>query len=412
MRFVVLGASAAGCSAIKELRRLNPDAEIVLVSTDTDIYSRCILHHYLGDMRTIPQLSFVEDDFIDRYDVKWLKGLSAKSLNREEKYIILTDDHKVQYDYLMIGTGASIFVPPVDGLAGAKNAIGFRNLLDIERIKERMENSLNVVVLGGGLVGVDALTGLLEKGKKPHLVEMADRLLNRQLDVYTAGVYQKAYEEKGVTFHFGIGVSGVVQNDANEIVEVVLQDGSKLPCDLLLLTAGVRANVAFLNESGVECDKFGLLIDETGKTNDPYIYGAGDVTGRSPIWPAAVKQGIIAASNMSGHKQLMDDFFSSKATMNFLGIPTMSLGMSEPTDDSYIVEIENDDNGNYKKIIHKDGVITGALLQGDLAYAGVLTQLIKRNIDVSRVKKPLFEIDYSDFFNEDEEYEFYYEGEK
>jgi NAD(P)H-nitrite reductase large subunit len=177
----------------------------------------------------------------------------------------------------------------------------------------------------------------------------------------------------------------------------------------LIVAAGVRSNVNFLEGSGIETDKFGLLIDTFGKTNCEDIYGAGDVTGRNPIWPTAAKEAIIAASNMAGVKCEMTDFFASKSTMNFLDIPTMSLGINEPTDDTFKVEIQSDDKGNYKKIIHKDGKIYGAIIQGDLSYTGVLTQLIKNNIDISKVKKPIFKIDYSDFFNINENFEFTYE---
>jgi NAD(P)H-nitrite reductase large subunit len=180
---------------------------------------------------------------------------------------------------------------------------------------------------------------------------------------------------------------------------------------LLIVAAGVRSNTEFLKGTNIELDRGGLVIDSNGRTNDPYIYGGGDVTGWGPIWPVAVKEGIIAGSNMAGVSKEMTDFFVSKSTMNFLGIPTMSLGISEPKDDSYIVELEEDEKGNYKKIIHKDGKIHGAILQGDLSYAGVLTQLIKDNIDVTRVKKPLFKIDYSDFFHTTDTFEFSYEKE-
>ena len=180
-----------------------------------------------------------------------------------------------------------------------------------------------------------------------------------------------------------------------------------MPCELVIVATGVRSNIAFLENSNVECDRFGLLIDEMGKTNIENIYGAGDVTGRNPIWPTAVKEGIIAANNMLGKEMIMTDFFGSKNTMNFVGIATMSLGAVEPEDETYTVEVRNDEKG-YKKIIHKDGKIYGALIQGDLDYAGVLTQLIKEKIDVSKVTKSLFDIDYADFFNIEENFEFSY----
>ena len=120
------------------------------------------------------------------------------------------------------------------------------------------------------------------------------------------------------------------------------------------------------------------------------------------------KEGMVAAANMTGHMKKMTDFFASKSTMSFLGIHTMSLGTVTPPDDSYRVDTY-DKNGVYKKVVSKDGVIVGALLQGDLAYGGVLQQMIARKIDVTKVKKPLFEIDYSDFFHEKANLEFAYE---
>jgi NAD(P)H-nitrite reductase large subunit len=188
----------------------------------------------------------------------------------------------------------------------------------------------------------------------------------------------------------------------------VLTDKRRLPCDFLVVTAGVRPNVEFLEGSGIQVGKQGLLYDASGKTSDDRVYGAGDVSGASPIWPAAVKEGIVAAANMAGEKRRMEDFFASKATMNFLGIPTMSLGEVNPEEGSCQVEIREEKNA-YKKIVHQNGRITGAVLQGDLAYSGILQQLIARRIDITKVKKPVFDIDYSDFFHMKENFEYTYE---
>ena len=124
-------------------------------------------------------------------------------------------------------------------------------------------------------------------------------------------------------------------------------------------------------------------------------------------WPSGSAGGMVAAANMAGKPEKMTDFFASKSTMSFLGINTMSLGMVTPEDDSYRVDTYDKD-GVYKKIVSKDGVIVGALLQGDLAYGGVLQQMIARKLDVRRVKKPLFDIDYSDFFHVEEDHQFAY----
>lgn len=413
MRYVVLGASAAGVNGVRQLRKQCPEAEIILVSKDSAVYSRCILHHYLGNMRTKDELCFAEKDFEDRYKVDWRKGVSCTGLDDKEKKVILSDGTSISYDRLLIATGSHTLLPPVKGLLETEGVYGFHNLDEVESIKKRAGKAEHIVVMGGGLTGLDAAVGFLRLGKKADLVEMEGHLLAKQLDARSSKTYEAAMENEGIRLHLGVGIREVCSENGT-ITSLKLTDGSELACDMLVVTAGVRPNIDFLKGSSVECDQFGLVIDRYGQTSVPDIYGAGDVTGRSPIWPAAVKQGMVAAVNMAmddaqeGRRAAMDDFFASKSTMNFLDIPTMSLGIPERPDHSYEVVLEDRD-GIYRKVIHKNGKIYGAILQGDLSYGGVLTQLIASKIDISKVKKPLFEIDYSDFFHTKDNFEFYYE---
>lgn len=410
MRYVVIGASAAGMNAIRELRKLDRESEIILISKDKEVYSRCILHHYLSGHRTIPELNFVEEDFETLYHVQWMRGKTCTAVKPEEKIVVLEDAEEVVYDKLLIATGSYTFIPPIKNLKEATNVLGFRNIEDIEALKEVVKTHKNILVIGAGLVGMDCVSGLieLERGLQVSLVEMADWMLAKQLDQKAAKVYQDLFSERGIKQYYGTGISEVVLDQDGKITSAILSDGTNIPCDYVIMTTGVRANIGFLEGSGLEISRSGLVFDETGKTSDDDIYGAGDVSGTNPIWPVAVKEGIIAASNMAGVPRKMTDFFASKATMNFLGIPTMSLGNVNPEDDSFSVEVlETKDS--YKKIVHKNGKIEGAILQGDLAYGGILQQLIAREIDVTKVKKPIFDIDYSDFFHTKDNFEFYFE---
>ena len=409
MRYVVLGSSAAGINAVRELRRLDPGADIVLVSQDEAIYSRCILHHYLGGQRDLERLCFAEKDFADLYRVDWRKGRACVGLDRAEKTVELDNGERVGYDKLLIATGSHTWIPPAENLNKAQNVIGFRNIGDIEVLKEAAKTAKHIVVMGAGLVGLDCACGFLELGVKVTLVEMAGWLLSKQLDQRAAKTYQDAFEKEGVAQYYGVGIAKAVLDEEGLVTEVILTDGKTLPCDYVVVTAGVRANVEFLEGSGLELSRFGLVYDASGQTSDPDIYGAGDVSGTSPIWPAAVKQGIIAASNMAGVERKQTDFFASKSTMNFLGIPSMSLGDVNGDGPELTVEVREDKN-SYKKIVHRHGKIVGAILQGDLAYGGILQQLIAHKIDVSRVKKPVFDIDYSDFFHMSDNFEFYYDA--
>lgn len=410
MRFVVLGASAAGTNVVRKLRELNKDAEIIMVSEDTSIYSRCILYHHLKGERTLEELNFVGPCFEERMNITWINGVRATGVDIENKRVLFSDHRSIEYDKLCIATGSHPNFFPIPGLREGMNITGFRNFVDVEFIEERLETAENIFVMGAGLVGIDVVAGLLPHGKNITLVDMAPYMLGIQLDDYSAGVYGRMFAEKGVKQYYNMGAKEFVLDENSNCYKVILNDGTEIDTDLVINCAGVRANVEFLEGSGIECDKFGLVFDEKGQTNVPDIYGAGDVSGRAPIWPVAVKEGMIAAYNMSGIEKSMDDFFASKSTMNFLGLPSMSLGQANRYDDTYTEEIYKDEEkGIYKKVVHKDGVITGAILQGDLSYSGVLTQLIRRKIDVSRIKKPLFEVDYSDFFHMKDNFEFFYE---
>ena len=407
MRYVVIGASAAGISGAKTLRELDKDDEIVLISKDENVYSRCILHHYISNHRDIDALNFTSKNFFEENNITWMKGLEVKDVNDKEQTLNLSNGETLSYDKLLVCSGASAFIPPVTGLREGNNVVGLRNLDDAVLIKEQAKKVKNVVVLGAGLVGIDAVSGLLGQGLNISLVEMSNKILPLQLDKYASDVYEKKFTEEGVSLKLDVKAEKLILDENNNPKALLLNTGEEVPCELVVVATGVRSNIAFMENSNIECDRFGLIIDAKGQTNIENIYGAGDVTGRNPIWPTAVKEGIIAAHNMLGKEMIMNDFFGSKNTMNFVGVATMSLGMVEPEDETYIVEtqIEGD---NYKKIIHKDGIIYGAIVQGDLSYVGVLTQLIKENIDIRKVKKPLFDIDYSDFFNEKENLEFVY----
>ncbi len=409
MRYVILGSSAAGINGARELRRQDPAGEITMITRDRSIYSRCILHHYLSGARNEEQLHFAEPDFETRYRVNCMYKTSCTGVDPVKKLVLTDKGASISYDKLLIATGSHSFLPPIPHLREAKNVIGFRNIEDIDAIKEMLTEPGEIIVMGAGLVGLDCISGLLHLGLTPSLVETAGWLLSKQLDQAAARAYQEYFDVHGIRQYYGVMISEIQMDADGYVSSVRLSDDRILPCRYLIATAGVRANIDFLQNSGIETDRFGLVFDECGHTNIPDIYGAGDVSGRNPIWPVAVKEGIIAASNMAGVPKKMTDFFASKSTMNFAGIPTMSLGTVIPQDDTYTVESRQTES-SYRKVIHKDGIITGAIIQGDLAYSGILLQLIARKINIEKVKKPVLDVDYSDFFHMKENFEFDYEG--
>lgn len=395
MRHVILGASAAGINAAKTLRLLNKDAEIVVVSVDEFVYSRCMLHHLISGERDVQGLSFVSENFFDEFNINWIKGVSCISLDTAVKSVKLSDGQFLEYDRLLIATGASSFIPNVSNLRTAKNVFGLRNLDDAEMIAFKAEKARNVVVMGAGLVGIDAVIGLLHKSVTVHLIEMFDRVLPIQLDAYAASVYEQKLRENGVNLYTSVRVDEVATDASGYIEYVKLSNGASIPCDVAVVATGVVPNVGFINENEIKANR-GILINGKSETSAQDVYAAGDVTGATPIWPLAVKQGVVAAYNMAGLEKSNDDLFAIRNSMNFMGIPTVSLGMIYPDADCE-VKVYKDTN-SYKKFILKNNVLRGVILQGDIAYSGVYRHLISHAVDISRINKEIDEIDYADFY--------------
>ncbi|SHK68422.1 Pyridine nucleotide-disulphide oxidoreductase [Clostridium cavendishii DSM 21758] len=397
MNYVIIGASAAGITAAKTLRKLDKYSSITIVSKDEEVYSRCMLHLVIGGIRDTKGISFIEDDFFSKYNINWIKGTEVINLNVEDKIIVTKDDKSIAYDKLLIASGASSTIPPIEGLRECENVYVLRNIEDALQIKESLTKIKSAIIIGGGLVAIDAAYGLIEKGIKVKIVEMAPRILPLQLDEESSKVYKTEIIKHGGEIYTGVGVTKAIINESSMVQGVELRDGSIINGDIVIVAAGVRANTSFINEDSKKMNR-GIIINSKCETSYKDVYAAGDVIGKIGIWPLAVKQATVAAYNMSGHEKYIDDEFGFKNSMNFFGVPSVSIGLINAPDDSYNVDIFK--RGNvYKKIIHKDDVIYGAILQGDISYCGVLAELIKNKHSIQKINKNIFDIDYSDFFN-------------
>ncbi len=406
--YVVIGASIAGVTAVKKIRELDKNVKIVVVSKDENIYSRCMLHHVISEHRTIKGINFVDEDFMEKQDATWIKKATVKTIDPENKKIKYEKggkEEELAYDKLLITCGANAFVPPVKNLREAKNVYPLRNIEDAVGIKKKAKDAKNIVIMGAGLVGMDALAGLVEIDGigSLSLIASEDRILDKQLDLKAAKAYEDKFEAKGVKIYKNCMASEVFIDENGNITGIDLGNGQKLDCDLLVVSTGVRSNIELLEGSGIETEK-GIKINEKCETNKADIYAAGDVTGTG-IWPLAQKQATVAAVNMTGGEEVIDDKFEFKNTMNFLGIPTVSVGFITPADDTYDV-LTYEDGDIYKLAVIKDDVLTGFISQGDISYVGPYTQLIKNKIKVDNLAQKVFKIGYSDFLKIKEDGQF------
>jgi len=416
MKYVIVGASAAGISAAKKLRELDDDSEITIISKDTKVYSRCMLHYLIGGQRDVEQLDFTPKYFFTENKINWLKGKSVTSVLPKQKLLLLEDGENVAYDKLLLATGASSFFPPINNLDETEGIYGLRNLDDALEIKEKAEEIQQAIVIGAGLVGVDAAIGLAELGVKVTIVEMADRILPLQLDAKAASRYQARFEEKGIEIVIGARAKKVLADDNNSVVGLELADDRIIAGELIVVATGVRPNIDLIKETDIEVDQ-GIVVNKHQQTNLEDIYAAGDVAQSqelfsneltlTPIWPLATKQGEVAASNMAGISTKLSDNFAYQNSMRFLGLSTITYGLIEVEDDSYqILFIEDKDN--YQKLILEGNKLKGAIFQGEIDGSGVYGRLIKDRIDLNDRLDNLFNLSYADFFKDNKDGVFSY----
>ena len=395
MKYVILGAGAAGITAAKTIRKADKNGKITVISTDTQVHSRCMLHKYLSHERDAAGISFVDPDFFEKNQITWLQGKTVNRLDTQGKKVYTDQGDEVSYDRLLIATGAESFIPPVGNLREAENVFGLRHLRDAQAIDELAKNAENIVIIGSGLVGLDAAYGLMETGKKVSIVEMADQILPVQLDKTAAFEYQKRFEEAGARFYLGRKAADTIMGEDKNIHEIVLDNGEKLACDLIIVAAGVRSAVAGMEGEGIVIDR-GIKVDDYLQTGAEGVYAAGDVTGLSGIWPNAQKQGETAALNMCGSHVEYTDRYAIKNTINFFGLVSMCVGVILPQEGDVVIARE--DSRNYKRVVLRDGKVVGVLLQGDISHGGIWQYLIKNQISISGIQKDIFDLNFGDFY--------------
>lgn len=395
MEYVILGAGAAGITAARTIRKADSQGKITMISTDTQVHSRCMLHKFLSHERSAEGISFVDPDFFEKNNIEWKAGVTVTKLDTAAKRVVTDKGEEISYDRLLIATGAESFIPPVGNLREAKNVFGLRHLRDAQAIDALAEKAEHIAIIGSGLVGLDAAYGLMETGKKVSIIEMADQILPIQLDKTGAFEYQKRFEKAGATFYLGRKAADTIMNEAGEITCLVLDNGTEITCDLVIVAAGVRSAVAGMDGEGIIIDR-GMQVNEYLETGAEDVYAAGDVTGLSGIWPNAQKQGETAALNMCGSKVAYTDWYAMKNTINFFGLVSMCVGIIVPQEGDTVLVREG--ASSYKRVILRDGKVAGVLLQGDISHGGIWQYLIKNEIPVDKIEKDIFALNFSDFY--------------
>ena len=381
-RVVVIGNGMAGARVVEELLRRDPALQItVFGAEDRPAYNRILLSDVLAGKRNDVSLSAVEGP------VRHL-GIEVTSIDRDARTVHGADGTAAAYDVLVLATGSLPVVPPVHGIAGPDGRLldgvfVFRTLEDCAAIARRAKRSTRAIVVGGGLLGLEAARGLLQHGLQVEVVHGMGHLMDIQLDAAGGAVLRRSVEGLGVGVHLGSFASRV--EGSRCVTGVGLADGRSVDGDLVVLACGVRPNVGLARTAALTVDR-AIVVDDQLRTNDPHVFAIGECAQHrgevyglvAPAWEqAAVVAGVItggdaryAGSRLVTRLKAMD--------LDVAAMGDTGPGLEDVSEGLEVLVLADPARQVYKKLVVREGVLVGALLVGDLSTVGPVTQAFDR----------------------------------
>lgn len=386
-QYLIIGNGVAGTTAAEEIRKRDKEGSITIVTDESvPFYWRIQLNEFIAGDLAEEKLYARKEDWYKEKGIELKLKTRIQGGDANERVLISQDDRKFPYDRLLIATGSHSFVPPIKG-ADKKGVFTLRSFQDARDIMDWAKHSEDVVMIGGGLLGLEAGNALRKLGKRVKVVEFFPRLLPRQLDIPGAQRLQEMMEGMGFSFRLGAKTQEIAGDGGAR--SVLLEGGETLPADMVIISAGVRPNLDLAKALGLDCDK-GVKVDERMRTNKADVFAAGDVAEFKGIpygiWTAALEQGKAAGSNMAGEETLYKGTVMAN-TLKVVGIDLASAGEID-VDGKFETETLTDGR-RYKKVVIQNNQVIGCIMLGDTKGFNNITKMMAEKQDVSAMKKKL-----------------------
>ena len=385
-KVIIAGASIAGVSAAEALREYNPDAEIILLSKESDLpYYRLNLTRYLAGEVKADELNLHAETWYKEKNINLVLDSELSQINPENKEVELRGDRKENYDKLILTMGSHPFIPPFPGIS-KENAMSLRTKADAEKIMEISKNPVRCVCIGGGILGLETAGALVKQGVDVTILEGFGWLLPRQLNQKAGEILESHVQSTGIKLQKNAKTKELAGDD--RIREVILDDGSSLPADLVIITTGVRPNSYVARMAGLDVN-MGIIVNDKLQTSNPDIFAAGDVSEHRGvlygIWGPSQYQGTIAGMNAGGENVEFAGIPRSNM-LKVLGYDMFSIGQILTEDASYLTFDGEIDNGYYN-FIFRDNHMVGSILLGNTKLSAIVKNVVEKKIDCSQILK-------------------------
>jgi nitrite reductase (NADH) large subunit len=382
LRLIIVGAGIAGTSAAEACRQSAPDADILLLSKEDEApYYRLNLTRYLAGEISPDQLVLKSDAWFNENRIEFLRGVELTGMDLAAKEIRLRDGGRHPFDRLILTAGSHPFVPPFPG-GNRENVSVLRTRGDAERLLALAVGGTRCVGIGGGLLGLETAGALARRGAAVTLLEGHGWLLPRQLNERAGRLLETYLSGAGITLRKHASTREMVGDE--RVRGVLLEDGTTLPADAVVIATGVRPNSYLARQAGLHVNQ-GILVDDRLCTSHPDVYAAGDICEHRGVcygtWGPAQFQGAIAGLNAAGGAAEFAGIPRSNM-LKVLGIDLFSVGRVLPEDASYeLIDMETD--GKYYGFMFRDSHLVGSILLGDTRLSSVVKSGIEQRRDCS-----------------------------
>lgn len=390
-RLVVVGNGMAGMRTVEELLKLDADLyDITVFGAEPRVnYNRIMLSPVLAGEKTLDDIILHSRAWYAENGIVLHAGDPVVAIDRARRIVRARSGLEVSYDRLLLATGSSPFIVPVPG-ARLAGVVGFRDLDDVGVMLAAAKRGGSAVVIGGGLLGLEAANGLLRQGMNVTVVHLTGSLMNQQLDPAAALLLKSALERRGLRILLGAQTEAILGDGKVEAVRFA--DGLEVPADLVVMAAGVRPNVVLAREAGLHVER-AIVVDDTLQTYDPRVYAVGECVQHrkatfglvAPIWD----QARVCAAHLAGfgHRRYVQQALAVK--LKVTGIDLYSAGDFSGLEGSEDLVLRDRHAGVYKRLVLLGGRVTGAVLYGDVADGPWYFDLIQRGTDVSSIRDRL-----------------------
>ncbi|WP_229736237.1 nitrite reductase large subunit NirB [Novosphingobium endophyticum] len=390
-RLVVIGNGMAGCRAVEEILARDPERfDVTIFGAEPRVnYNRIMLSPVLAGEKTFDEIVINTQEWYEENSITLISGDKVDHIDREAMTVIAASGRVEPYDKLLIATGSDPFIIPVPG-KDLEGVVTFRDLDDVDKMLDAAGKGGNAVVIGGGLLGLEAAHGLSLRGMKVTVIHLMPTLMERQLDEAAGWLLKTELERRGQTILTGANTKEIL-GEGGKVAGVLLEDGTEIPADIVVMAVGIRPATGLAKTAGLDVER-GIMVDDHMVTSDPAILSVGECVQHrgmcyglvAPLWEMCRALADFVTESPSGYE---GSITSTKLKVS--GIDVFSAGDFSGGEGCEDIVMRDAARGVYKRVIVKENKVLGAVLYGDTADGSWYFDLMKKGDDVSDIREAL-----------------------